>query len=73
MSQTAGPDSLHSFCTLQEQFSHIQAELADHQRRRAQMEAKEREMQALLQTHNAEYDSTRTDIEEMEEMGRRKV
>jgi uncharacterized protein YoxC len=59
--------------SLQDEFSHIQAELADHQRRRAQLEAKEREMEALLQTHNAEFTDTNTDIEEMEEMGRRKA
>lgn len=51
----------------------MQAELAAARQRREQMEAKEREVQGLLDTHNREYDATAGDFGEMEEMGRKKV
>lgn len=51
----------------------MQTELNESQRRRAELEAKEQELQALLDTHTREHDATATDFAEMEEMGRKKV
>jgi hypothetical protein len=47
--------------------------MAEARARRENFEAKERELQGLLDTHSREFDATRTDFEEMEEMGRKKV
>lgn len=58
---------------VQESFAGVEAELAESQRRRAELEAKERELQGLLDTHSREYNATATDFAEMEEMGRKKV
>ena len=51
----------------------IEAELDGHRRKRATLEAKEAEMTALLETHNAEYTNTGNDLAELEEMNRKRV
>ena len=60
-------------CGTQETFAGVEAEMAEARARRENFEAKERELQGLLDTHSREFDATRTDFEEMEEMGRKKV
>ena len=59
--------------TLQEEFQRVQAELTDAQRRRAALEAQEHELEAQLNTHNSEYDSSRGDLADLEAMGRNRV
>lgn len=58
---------------MQETFAGVEAEMTESQRRRVQLEAKERELQNLLESHSREFDATATDFAEMEEMGRKKV